>query len=65
MHQLDRNIRGATGLGIIGAGGIGFYLNNAQRVLEYGVVTTSVILIVAVVVLSEGLAISGTRREVK
>src|SRR5690606_2249370 len=46
MHQLDRNIRGATGLGVIGAGGIGFYLNNAQRVLEYGVVTTSVILIV-------------------
>lgn len=64
MHQLDRNIRGATGLGIIGAGGIGFYLNNAQRVLEYGVVTTSVILIVAVVVLSEGLAM-WTRREVK
>lgn len=64
MHQLDRNIRGATGLGIIGAGGIGFYLNNAQRVLEYGVVTTSVILIVLVVMLSEGLAI-WTRREVK
>ena len=64
MHQLDRNIRGATGLGIIGAGGIGFYLNNAQRVLEYGVVTTSVILIVAVVVLSEGLAM-WTRREVR
>lgn len=64
MHQLDRNIRGATGLGIIGAGGIGFYLNNAQRVLEYGVVTTSVILIVAVVVLSEALAM-WTRREVE
>ena len=64
MHQLDRNIRGATGLGVIGAGGIGFYLNNAQRVLEYGVVTTSVILIVLVVTLSEGLAM-WTRREVR
>lgn len=63
MHQLDRNIRGATGLGVIGAGGIGFYLNNAQRVLEFGVVTTCLLLIVATVLLSEALAM-WTRREV-
>lgn len=64
MHQLDTNIRAATGLGIIGAGGIGFYINNAQRVLEYGVVTSCVILIVATVLLSEALAM-WTRREVQ
>lgn len=64
MHQLDNDLRGATGLGVIGAGGIGFYLLNAARVLEFGVVTTCLLLILAVVLLVEGLAL-WTRREVK
>lgn len=61
LHQTDACIRGATGLGIIGAGGIGFYITNASRVLEYGVVTTCTLLVVAVVLVVEALAL-WTRR---
>ncbi|GAA5039643.1 phosphonate ABC transporter, permease protein PhnE [Actinopolymorpha pittospori] len=64
MHQLDNDLRGATGLGVIGAGGIGFYMLNAARVLEYGVVTTCMLMILVSVLLVEGLAL-WTRREVK
>jgi phosphonate transport system permease protein len=64
MHQLDTSLRHATGLGVIGAGGIGFYMTNASRVLEFGVVTTCLILVVAMVLLSEALAM-WTRRELQ
>lgn len=64
LHQLDSNLRAATGLGIIGAGGIGFYMMNASRVLEYGVVTSCLILVVITVLLSEALAV-WARREVQ
>lgn len=64
MHQLDTNIRGATGMGVIGAGGIGFLLSDATRVLQYGVVTTCAIGITCLVLCSEGLAV-WTRRTVK
>lgn len=57
MYLLDTNIRSATLLGIVGAGGIGFYLLNASRVLQFDVVTTIVLLILAVVLVVEGLAV--------
>lgn len=63
MHQLDTNVRGATGMGVIGAGGIGFLLSDATRVLQYGVVTSCAIGIVCLVLCSEGLAV-WTRRTV-
>lgn len=53
LYQLDVNIRAATLLGIVGAGGIGFYLLNASRVLEFGVVTTIMLLVFATVMLVE------------
>ncbi|MDS1271335.1 phosphonate ABC transporter, permease protein PhnE [Lipingzhangella sp. LS1_29] len=56
LYQLDVNIRSATLLGIVGAGGIGFYLLNAARVLEFGVVTFIVLLLFAVVMAVEVLA---------
>jgi phosphonate transport system permease protein len=56
LYLLDTNIRSATLLGIVGAGGIGFYLLNASRVLEFGVVTTVLILVFATVMLVELLA---------
>lgn len=56
LYLLDTNIRSATLLGIVGAGGIGFYLLNASRVLEFGVVTTILILVFATVMLVEVLA---------
>lgn len=57
LYLLDTNIRAATLLGIVGAGGIGFYLLNASRVLEFGVVTTIIIMVFATVMLVELLAI--------
>ncbi|WP_433279102.1 PhnE/PtxC family ABC transporter permease [Pseudonocardia xinjiangensis] len=57
LHLLDTNIRAATLLGIVGAGGIGYYLLSASRVLEFGVVTTILIMIFAAVMLVELLAI--------
>lgn len=57
MYLLDVNIRSATLLGIVGAGGIGFYLLNASRVMHFDVVTTIVLLILAVVLAVEGLAV--------
>ncbi len=57
LYQLDTNVRSATLLGLVGAGGIGFYLLNASRVLEFGVVTTVLLLSFGVVLLIELLAL--------
>ena len=37
---IDVNIRSATLLGIVGAGGIGFDLLSGAQILEFGLVTT-------------------------
>lgn len=57
LYLLDTNIRSATLLGIVGAGGIGYYLLNASRVLEFGVVTTILIMVFCTVMAVELLAI--------
>ncbi|TCP53615.1 phosphonate transport system permease protein [Tamaricihabitans halophyticus] len=57
LYQLDVNIRSATLLGIVGAGGIGFQLLNASRVLEFGVVTTVMLLVFGTVLVVELLAL--------
>ncbi|PXY36899.1 phosphonate ABC transporter permease [Prauserella flavalba] len=57
LYQLDVNIRSATLLGIVGAGGIGFYLQNASRVLEFGVVTTVLLLVFALAMVVELIAV--------
>ena len=57
MYQLDVNFRSATLLGVVGAGGIGFYLLNANRVLQFEVVTFILVLIVLVVLALEAIAI--------
>ncbi|MEZ5152509.1 phosphonate ABC transporter, permease protein PhnE [Rhodococcus zopfii] len=56
FYQLDTNIRAATLLGVVGAGGLGFYLVNASRVMQFDVVTMIVVMIFAVVMLLEGMA---------
>ncbi|WP_326834317.1 phosphonate ABC transporter, permease protein PhnE [Amycolatopsis rhabdoformis] len=56
LYQLDTNIRSATLLGIVGAGGIGFDLLSASRVIEFGVVTTVLIMVFVTVLLVELLA---------
>jgi len=57
LYQLDVNLRSATLLGIVGAGGIGFYLLNASRVMQFGVVTTIMLLVFCTVLLVELLAL--------
>lgn len=56
MYLLDTNIRSATLLGVVGAGGIGFLLLNASRINQFEVVTTILLLMVAVVLLVEGVS---------
>ncbi|GAA4283012.1 hypothetical protein GCM10022261_05430 [Brevibacterium daeguense] len=57
LYQLDSNIRAATLLGIVGAGGIGFYLMGASRVMSFDVVTFIIIMILVVVLLVEALSV--------
>lgn len=47
------NFRSATLLGVVGAGGVGFYLLNANLVLQFEVVTFILLLVVAVVLALE------------
>jgi phosphonate transport system permease protein len=57
LYLLDTNIRSATLLGIVGAGGIGFYLLSASQVLQFGVVTTILIMVFVTVMIVELLAL--------
>lgn len=56
LYLLDTNIRSATLLGVVGAGGIGFQLLNAARVNQFDVVTFILLLMVAVVMAVEALS---------
>lgn len=57
FYLLDTNIRAATILGIVGGGGIGYYLLNAGQGSNYGVVTAIVLMILVTVLAVEGLAV--------
>lgn len=57
FYLLDTNIRAATILGIVGGGGIGYYLLNAGQGSNYAVVTAIVLMILATVLVIEGLAV--------
>ncbi|MDR1388176.1 MAG: ABC transporter permease subunit [Propionibacteriaceae bacterium] len=54
-YVLDTNLRAATILGLVGGGGIGYYLLNASQGSNYGLVALIVGMIVAVVMALEGL----------
>lgn len=56
LYQLDANVRAATLLGVVGAGGIGFNLLNAARVMQFDVVTTIVVMVFAVVMAVEAIS---------
>jgi phosphonate transport system permease protein len=57
LYVLDTNIRAATLLGMVGGGGIGYYLLVAGQGSNYGQVTLIVAMIVAVVMALEGLTV--------
>ncbi|MBI3636694.1 MAG: phosphonate ABC transporter, permease protein PhnE [Candidatus Rokubacteria bacterium] len=63
LYRWDINVRESTVLGIVGAGGIGFALNEAILGLEWSRVGAVLVLILAVVVASE-LASAAVRRRV-
>lgn len=56
FYLLDTNIRAATTLGIVGGGGIGYYLLNAGQGSKYETVGAIVLLILVTVLVVEGLA---------
>ncbi|WP_105036330.1 PhnE/PtxC family ABC transporter permease [Cryobacterium aureum] len=56
FYMLDTNIRAATILGLVGGGGVGYYLLNAGQGSRYDLVTTIVLMILVTVVAVEGLA---------
>ena len=64
LYQLDVNIRSATLLGIVGAGGIGFYLLNASRVQEFDVVAFIIGMVFVTVLIVEAVAV-WTRRALR
>ncbi|MCQ4621099.1 phosphonate ABC transporter, permease protein PhnE [Corynebacterium sp. CCUG 71335] len=57
LYLLDTNIRSATLLGVVGAGGVGFLLLNAARINEFQVVTMILILMVVVVLIVEAISV--------
>ena len=56
FYVLDTNIRAATILGVVGGGGVGYYLLNASQGSNYGMVTAIVLMILVTVLVVEGLA---------
>ncbi|MFK4806810.1 PhnE/PtxC family ABC transporter permease [Microbacterium sp. ZW CA_36] len=56
FYLLDTNIRAATILGIVGGGGVGYYLLNASQGANYGMVTAIVLMILVTVLAVEALA---------
>lgn len=56
FYMLDTNIRAATILGIVGGGGVGYYLLNAGQGSNYTLVTSIVLMILVTVLVTEGVA---------
>jgi len=56
LYILDRNIRMATMLGIVGAGGIGYELQSAFRMFEYQKVSAIIIIIFVTIFIIDNLS---------
>src|SRR2546422_7213500 len=50
LYRLETNIRAATVLSFVGAGGIGFYLQTYLRMIDYPAASTVLLVTVAMVV---------------
>jgi len=61
LYRLETNIRAATVLGFVGAGGIGFYLQTYLRMIDYRAASTVLLVTVAMVMVVD--AISSKLRE--
>jgi phosphonate transport system permease protein len=56
LYRLESNIRAATVLGFVGAGGIGFYLQTYLRMIDYPAASTVLLVTVAMVMVVDGLS---------
>ena len=56
LYRLETNIRAATILGFVGAGGIGFYLQTYLRMIDYPAASTTLLVTVAMVLLIDTLS---------
>ena len=56
LYILDRNIRMATMLGIVGAGGIGYELQSSFRMFEYQKVSSIILIIFVTIFLIDNLS---------
>jgi phosphonate transport system permease protein len=58
LYQVDVNIRSATLLGLVGGGGVGFYVLQAASTREYEVITLIILMSFAVIFVLELVAMS-------
>ena len=56
LYILERNIRMATMLGIVGAGGIGYELQSSFRMFEYQKVSAIIIIIFVTIFIVDNLS---------
>jgi phosphonate transport system permease protein len=56
LYRLETNIRAATVLGFVGAGGIGFYLQTYLRLIDYPAASTVLLVTVAMVMVVDALS---------
>jgi phosphonate transport system permease protein len=55
LYRLEVSVRSATVLGLVGAGGIGFYLLSSMRLFDYQNTATALIVIIVLVVVTDYL----------
>ena len=56
LYRLETNIRAATILGFVGAGGIGFYLQTYLRMIDYPAASTALLVTVAMVMVVDAIS---------
>lgn len=56
LYRFESNVRSATAVGIVGAGGIGYMLHERFRIYDYGMVAAILLMIVATVTLIDLLS---------
>jgi phosphonate transport system permease protein len=56
LYRLESNIRAATVLGFVGAGGIGFYLQTYLRIIDYPAASTVLLVTVAMVMVVDAVS---------
>ena len=56
LYRLETNIRAATVLGFVGAGGIGFYLQTYLRMIDYPAASTALVVTIVMVMVVDAVS---------